>query len=528
MHPEGGSSQGGDGSPDQMSRYINALAASFRGEAVQLSEHNAALPEANEETLFQAQYGQLQALAWELRTTAAGGGIRTLDEVLHELSSYNEIIRQGLHDPRHARQALDLLEGIVMPHHPYDASEETKVRFYAAGLMNIDTDDELDSHLKVLAATGSRDMRERATDLLFTLYPYCKLQPPAHLTSFLARAYAPLVERHRTTAKNNAFVVESALQLLHHMSETDYMVFAKRTFGAQDRTHPDSGSRNDTILGRLCGVISRSRHLTHSVLERFGLDGYALRSEWYAGSRGLRESGMGETQESYRRRNIATILLLEGDHPGTCTQLQDTLNIRHFVRYPRGMLHQARRAIDNPPPHYALYAVADWDDQAAFDGVDHVLDIKVAFPNLIPVEVGSIQDIRRIRRTLRQKGWPKADHLIAVAHGSAGGLTLSATEKVNTEMVKDERLRGLPGLLRHIIDPAGTIVLDSCSTGKTDEQSFAAALRTGTQFRVLAPTRKTSIRYIQQVTNPVTGRYEPRVMYWHGQTKEFLPEPEAV
>lgn len=526
MNPEGPPGDQEPLSQDNMAQLINDIARGFGSNtparigdaALRQSEHDP-------EIAFESYHPQLLALSWELTSTLSGGGDRSPIEVMQDIRLYDAILLKALATPRYTSAVLTLFEDMSKSRHYIGKQSELFVRQNLASLLDIHSDRGSDSHLRRVGEDSTDWLVQfRAARLLFDLYSHSQSHRHPEAASFVAKHFFAILERQGIQPYDDE-AIEGALMLLKDTEQEGYSLFVKdmRDYDTQHDPHAASIS----FLERICARVVASEEMTDNLLAHFNLDGATLRAAWEEGCFDLPEEGSGNTKHGYRRDNLRNILLLESSWRGASRKLHDTLNIRHFSRYPLTILMMARDMLDNPPPNYVLYATADWDDTGALNDSSHLVQLHGSFSlPILPVEISNETDPRRIRQTLQEQGWGPADHLIAIAHGHPAGMSLSTWSMLTTDSIKQD-LHGIGELLRNVVDRKGTIIFDSCSTGKTGRESFAGAIYETTQRRVIAPDADTAIRQVWIEIDPATGRKIPKVRYREGNTIEFLPGPEV-
>jgi hypothetical protein len=377
---------------------------------------------------------------------------------------------------------------------------------------------------RVIGAEGkAADPDGRAMDVLLQTYSFHWGERDQAVTSLMAREFAATVARHPGDEEYQRMAISRAVTLLQHMSDDDHSAFMKTVHTAVNRMF-GPGVIADTLLDRICGTIADSSDTTIKILRRFGLDGHALREAWDDGRLGSSE----KEKQDYRLRNVRSLLVLEAAHPGIGKALNNSLNIHHFARYPYDFLVHAYQLLDDPPSSYVLLASASLDDTQAFDRADKDRVLPGLPYEIVPIEVVEGRDVWRIRRMLARKGWGRAAHIIVDMHGNPESVAFSSSSVVTRRMLREGRLRSIGSVLRHVLQEDGTIILDSCSTGDGGSRSFAAALRTSTQRRVLAPEANTSSLVIGLEYSQGSGKPNLQVTYWEGPTAEFLPDTNGL
>ncbi len=194
-------------------------------------------------------------------------------------------------------------------------------------------------------------------------------------------------------------------------------------------------------------------------------------------------------------------------NPDAVRVLEQDFGIRHFDRYPLGVLQDMylRR---NETGSYITVAVAVEDHNGAMASKQrHYFETWQAAGaecRLRIVECESENELGQRLHQLNQK-YGQADSLVLNAHGTSTSITLgSGDEGVTT-------LTSVRSTLREFVKPDGEVTLIACSTGSTsdDAPNLAETVSHGTGLRVNAPSSVVWCR-----------GFGP---YWRGNKLSFAP-----
>jgi hypothetical protein len=526
--------QGEGASPDEQATYLGKLAKGFSPEpflsaigdaGVGLNSKRASSPED-----FETRYQPLVLLAGELRAAVhAEEGGRMVSEVLADIRARREHIRRSVHDPVDQAQMLSIMTGMLHFELGVPKVTERMVRDTVKDLVLEQTAGGADSDLRILAAQKPESVvAARANGILLSLYPYITPDPQltSHLAGGFSQAYEQLAMDRGYRGAEAAFV--AGVTLLRNTTSSDHSSFMRNIDAMADTFARVS------LMRELTSRIIHSEQDAQAILHRFGLDDAVLRKAWIEASTEddpLPAQGRAVSDYRYHADNIEAILKLEGISPGICTALQEVLHIRNFTRYPEDTLLRAAAMLDNPPASYVVYAVAA-KDRYAFSNLRYFVrhleeELSESGMQLLPMEMASLATPTLVADALAQRGWRRASHVIVNVHGHPDGIHPGPRpeHEISSEMLG---IAGVAAFLRQIIDRNGTFVLNSCSTGRNGEQSFAANLRDATGNRVLAPEVNDRLGTFSLARDAVTGQLRPVVSYSLGNVVEFLPKEKGI
>lgn len=290
-----------------------------------------------------------------------------------------------------------------------------------------------------------------------------------------------------------------------------------------------------TLYNNTLEQLSLSAETRKALLTKLGLDPERLEDAW---ERGYPEefnysyANYLRTRDNYITGNIAKILWLETSRPGATQVLHERLGINNFERYDEAYYEQTvlETAYDtlmqpDPPQRYILLA-SETDDH---NGAQYVKnDIIHNFGNqlkeqgivLIPVEIGSYDQMKHLSRQFRKDGWGPAEHAIIQAHGSQFRAGKHFGLDGATSYGKERKF--LRKLAENILTPEGTFIFVSCSTGKGGINiASSLALRSGR--RAFAPPEDTNVSSLEYRTDS-TGINRPHITYSDNViANEFTP-----
>lgn len=460
--------------PDTIADYLNTLTRSFGGGTL---DHvgSAVLGPAVLAEKFAPKQPLPHEIVDDFATTTVDEmleltkrGVHTYDSRIldklgqHALAKVPEIrnaLQQALRDPNQAAAVIDALKPLEF---------NSDYGQYVGGITKKLLDSLLyggdkGEALQTAAGHTGSDASGKAQDLIISTYPWSKYDLP-EMTAYVAQNHLALLDRFILTRRdpdiawNGMQNTISTLTRAIGESSKDDMVQLMDSLSKGAGQGYGRGSEIVRIYGAALTRLDGREEYHKAFLDKFGVDGERVAAAWKVGKAWT---------------NIRTMLALEAQRPGICRSLVNTLGICSFGRYTEKMLLEAHDALTDPPESYVLSvtAAADWnrafEDNTLLERLRENYQIVNPDARLIPVELDSLDDIWRIARNLRSSGWNPADHVVFNAHGypQFSHLGRDSISTANTDSAKGS-WTALGVLLRNIVKKEGTILMESCSTGR--------------------------------------------------------------